>query len=171
MRRRLSLTHYFFFSRSKGFTLVELLVCLSLVGVISGLAAVGIHSSLDTHRTDANATAQFLRTTRSRALASVHSYVITPESSSSLVAEAVVSCKDRRKVTSVTPIKLFVAPYLRYAPLSWDLCFESRGLMRGQSDGSVTFDIINDKALNSSVRAYSLTVGLGGEVSLEAGSV
>jgi hypothetical protein len=114
-------------SRSAGATFVELLVVLTLLGIVAGVTATYLKPMETSTRDGAEQVGGFFKESRFKAVATTSAYRVRPESPSRLLAETAASCSSA--TWSADPaLSLDLPPAVSLAEAGWSVCFNSRGI-------------------------------------------
>lgn len=150
--------------KERGFSLIEMLTTLSLTTIISGMVAFNIHETMNTSRTTGDLVAQFVRVARSRALASSTSYIVRPSTSGEIIESfAVQSCNANAQPLPLNTRQYTLPTNFKIEPANWSVCFQSRGLVRGQANANVLFSVKSKAVVGES---WDIEIALGGAVSV-----
>lgn len=121
-----------------GFTLLELLVVIGMVGIISGIVSYQLK---DLDNPAANGAAQvmtFIKKTRAKALATTYAYRLQPTADGTgLETEYAGSCNS----TTFTPdnnLLLELPNTAAFTSNTWSLCFAPRGTSTSSEDITIT---------------------------------
>ena len=135
----------------RAFTLLEVIVTMSLVGLLCALVPLRLSALYNRGQGSAEAVVSYLRSTRALAMARTETLIISPTSSTELGRLRATSCSDPAPVSENFTFKL---PHgVRLADTSWSVCFTSRGL----SNASQTFAVVD-----SSGTPRTIEIALGG---------
>ena len=118
--------------RSSGFTLIEVLVVLALVGILFGIAAPNLRGYMSAGRTGANELVTFTKTVRAKALAQTRAYTMRPQNRVRVIATYGDSCDGVQHVDSSLSLKL--PKGAEFPDTSWSVCYGSRGLSHSSSE-------------------------------------
>ncbi len=136
-----------------GFTVIEILVVLVLIGVLSGIALMNLKALSSPAENGAAQLLGFLKQARARAISSTSAYIIVPTSTSSVITRAGMNCSDAAPVPD-TSLTLALPTGASLASIGWAVCFTARGL--SDSNTEVT---INDNQSGS--RTVEILLGGG----------
>ena len=110
-----------------GFTVLELLVTMALVGVVSGIAVSNI-KLLDNPLTNSKAqVTHYLRLARARAISQTRSIKIAPVANNRLQGYTAQSC-DSSTFTALDDLELDMEDNAQFDTTDWSVCFNQRGL-------------------------------------------
>ena len=114
-------------SRSAGATFVELLVVLTLLGLVAGVTAMYLKPMETSTRDGAKQVEGFFKESRFKAMATTSAYRVRPESSSRLLAETAASCSSATWAADPA-FSLDLPRGVTLGETAWSLCFGSRGI-------------------------------------------
>jgi len=121
-------------AQSKGFTLLEMMVVLSMIGIITGMAAYQLKQLDNPAQTSAAEVMTFLKKSRAKALASTYAYRVRPKSNSTeLETHYAISCSSTT-FTLDSNLSLQLPDTASFGSNSWSLCFEPRGTLATSQD-------------------------------------
>ncbi|RME58764.1 MAG: hypothetical protein D6780_06235 [Candidatus Dadabacteria bacterium] len=143
-------------AKSKGITLLELLVVFSVVGILLGLALYGIRGTKNPLSNAVFSIEQFIRLARAKAISGTQAVKIFPTSDTTLQASAGESCTS--ELTDLSDLTLTLPKETSLGDTSWSICFNARGI----ADTSISFTVVGP---NSSIK--TIKVALGGGVKIE----
>lgn len=116
-------------TKEGGFTIVELLVVVGIVGVLSGTAVYALRSLDDPASNGAAQLMTYIKKTRAKALATTNAYRIRPKSDGvTIEAQSAVSCTSATFTTDST-MNLKLPTQARVASTTWSICVTPRGTL------------------------------------------
>jgi prepilin-type N-terminal cleavage/methylation domain-containing protein len=116
----------------RGYSLLELLVVISLVGVIMGTATIAMKDFSNRAGNGAAELVAFLKRSRSKAMVSTLAYTVTPVSSSVIKTTYGASCTAAQ--TDDTSMRLTLPSGAALTNTSWSVCYSTRGLANQSYD-------------------------------------
>lgn len=122
----------------QGFTLLELLVSLTIVTVLAGIATFQLQKIHSSAESGATHLIGFFKQTRARAMATTSAYRVTAESTSKVIAERGTNCSAASWETDGQMI-LPLPSGVSLSGTSWNVCFSSRGM----PDQNITVDLFD----------------------------
>ena len=117
---------------SRGFTLFELLVAISIAGIMTGMAWFSFKALDDPASDGAGQLMGLLKKGRSRALASTSAYTIKPLSVTKLQATYGTSCASATQTVDPT-MALTLPSHALLNDTTWTICYNARGLSNSSS--------------------------------------
>jgi len=114
-------------SRAEGATFVELLVVLTLLGLVAGATAIYLKPMETSTRDGALQVEGFFKEARFKAMATTSAYRVRPETSSRLIAETAASCSSATW-TADSSVSSDLPRDVTLGDTAWSLCFNSRGI-------------------------------------------
>ncbi len=114
-------------SSERGFSLIEMLVVMSLAVILGGIAIINYREFDDPLTNGAAQLASFIKQVRAEAISSTSAYIVTPASNSRIITQFSATC------TTPDPevddrVVLDLPPGATLSGIEWDFCFNSRGL-------------------------------------------
>ncbi|RMG39432.1 MAG: prepilin-type N-terminal cleavage/methylation domain-containing protein [Candidatus Dadabacteria bacterium] len=116
-----------FSGSDRGFTLLELLVTLSLSGVLMGVALFNIKELDDPLKNSAALSASYLKQVRARAISTTSAYRIRPLSENVIIAESAKNCS-ATSWTSDNSLKFNLPDGTHLESVNWSVCISGRGM-------------------------------------------
>ncbi|MCI5066487.1 prepilin-type N-terminal cleavage/methylation domain-containing protein [bacterium] len=135
-----------------GFTLTELLVALSLAGIMGGVASTNLMELSNPSLSAASEIASYLKRARARALATTSAYTVSASSTDTLQATVGDTCAAAQTADPSLSLTIDKASLTNIA---WSVCFTSRGF----PDGNVVIPVADLYAGSNTVE-----VMLGGSI-------
>ncbi len=122
----------------RGFSILELLTVLSVMGVLSGIAAFGFRELERPANNAATLLASTFKQARARALSSTTPFTVTASSSTHVIVTYGTSCSAGQTTDTTLDLELPRGAYMN--DTAWSVCFNTRGLADtslsiGVSDG------------------------------------
>ncbi len=141
----------------KGFSLVELLVVLSLTSILLGFGVYGVHQLVNPAISASEELVTLLKVVRSKAISNTVAYKLEPSGSNRLVASYRAECvsTDPWKSDGQLTLNLPSGAYL--SSNSWVVCYDTRGF----PDANVVFDVRESGGKKKTIEIY-----LGGGLSV-----
>jgi prepilin-type N-terminal cleavage/methylation domain-containing protein len=137
--------------RQMGFTLLELIVTMSLFLIIGGIAVPQLSQMNSASRNAADSVASFSKQVRARAIASTSAYKMRPSGSGRIITEFATNCSSA--TWSADQKNKLILPSNTYLlDSTWDLCFNSRGF----PDGNLEIDI---REQNGNTKTVEIMLG------------
>ncbi len=135
--------------RQSGLTLLELLVTLSLVLILGGIAIPQMMQFNSASQNAAALIASFSKQVRAKAIASTSAYRMKPSGSGTLITEYAINCNSSTWTADIKN-RLYLPNNSSLVGTNWDICFNSRGLpdgnleitVREQTGGTKTVEIM-----------------------------
>jgi prepilin-type N-terminal cleavage/methylation domain-containing protein len=124
---------YFYRRHSHGFSLVELLVVIALIGILSTVGILGLQGLNNPLNNEISRMNQYLRQVRSRAILSTSAIKLELKASSTteLLAKRARSCNAAAGIwEDVTALNITLEPGVTFGTVG-SLCFEPRGTTSG----------------------------------------
>ncbi len=115
-----------------GFTLIELVVAVALVGVLMGVAVFEFRDVENPANNGAAQLASFFKETRAKALASTLAYTITPQSTTKIVTTKGKTCEAAQTPDNLQSLTLPSGSSLLQT--SWAICYNARGVSNNSFD-------------------------------------
>lgn len=106
------------------FTLMDLLVAVTLAGILGGFATLNLMEVSNPSRSAASEVATYIKQIRARALATTSAYTITPSGANSIVATFGNTCADIQTPDAEMTLNITNASITN---LAWSVCYNSRG--------------------------------------------
>ena len=135
-----------------GFTLLELLVTISLAAVMTGFAVLNLKDLSNPALNAASDISGFLKLARSKALSTTSAYTISASSTDTLIATVGTTCSAAQ--TPDPSMTLFLAD-ASLTDITWTICFSSRGF----PDANVSIPVVDVYA-----GANTVEILLGGSI-------
>jgi type IV fimbrial biogenesis protein FimT len=123
--------------KCSGFTLLEVLMVLSITTVLMGIAVFNFRALENPADNGAALVAGYLRKARAKAMASTSAYTISPSTSTILVATSGTTCNATTQ-TSDPEMNLELPSGATFAAVGWSLCYGSRGIANNSVDIQVS---------------------------------
>lgn len=111
---------------SRGFTIFELLVAISIAGIMTGMGLFAFRQLDDPASDGAGQLMGFLKKGRSRAMASTSAYTLKPASTTTLQATTGTSCTATQTADPSMNLTLPNGAILN--DTTWSICYTARGL-------------------------------------------
>lgn len=137
-----------------GFSLLEMLVALSVVGAISGIAVMNLRSLSSAAENGAAQLLGFFKQARAKAISTTSAYFVVPTSSSEVITRVGTSCSDAAPVADPA-LELSLPSGASLSDTTWSVCFTSRGL----SDSNFSVTVLDTQSGSKTVEVL-----LGGGV-------
>jgi prepilin-type N-terminal cleavage/methylation domain-containing protein len=135
-----------------GFTMLELMVVLAMMGAISGMAAYQLKQLDNPAENSAAQVMSFIKKTRAKALATTYAYRVRPKANGlELETHYAISCTSTT-FTADTSLALKLPRTAAFNSNAWSLCFAPRGTLATSQDISIT----------DSKRTVTVQVAMGG---------
>ncbi len=117
---------------SAGFTLLEMIVLLAILGIIAGIAFVNLRNLENPVQNGASQLSGILKQSRAKAMSTTSAYQVAPESSGSrhLVARTAIRCSSPAADWALDPEITADIPTevtLSVSGGTWPTCFDPRG--------------------------------------------
>ena len=145
----------------RGFSLVELLIVLAVVGVVLAIAALNLRPLGAPLDQAANGLAGSLRQARTKAMATTSAYRVRPTSPTRVITERANRCgADTDAWTNVPGMTFELEGNIVLAADDWEVCFTNRGMARANSGG----DSVEVAHASDSSRTRNVTTLLAGGV-------
>jgi prepilin-type N-terminal cleavage/methylation domain-containing protein len=138
---------------NKAFTVIELLVCMALVGIVSAIAIYNMRSFSDPTAEGTGHVMAFLKQSRAKALATTYAYTVKPATSGSLITTYGISCSSVTQ-TSDTQMTLALPNGVTFVSTAWSVCYTPRGLASANTNFSI----------QGNGDSYAVEVALGGGI-------
>ena len=123
-------------SKDCGFTMIELIVTLTIMGVLA-LIAIPAWRSLSSSSSDsATALVSHFKVVRAKALANTMAYKIYPSSTTQINVDSAANCS-ASTWTNDASLRFTLSDGSALSSTAWSFCYDSRGL----SSNSLTFNI------------------------------
>ena len=116
----------------KGFTLLELLVSITIVGILMSFATFDYRALENPVQNGAQALMGFMKKTRAKALASTLAYTITAANSGRIITTYSTVCSGTQTADSSLTLNLPSSAHL--TDTSWSICYNTRGLSDNSAD-------------------------------------
>ncbi len=114
------------FSEAGGFSLLEMIIVISLLGIVSGFAVLSLERMINPAESGAATAAHFMKEVRARAMSTTFSYRIRASDTRTIIAEFASSC-DSASFTADEELILLLPDEVTMTDLSWSVCFSQRG--------------------------------------------
>lgn len=137
----------------QGFSLLELLITLGVLGIVMGIAALNLRPLSGDLETAANEVIGMFRQARARAMTTTSAYRITPTSPETFVVEYATGC-GATTWTNDPKLVRTLREGVQLTSTGWQVCFNSRGL----ANSAPIFGVAEDGT------TINLQVFLGGAV-------
>ena len=121
-----------------GFTILELIVAVALLGVLMGLAAFEFHDIENPANNGAAQLASFFKETRAKAIASTLAYTISAASNTKVVTTKGKSCEATQTADNLQSLTLPSGS--RLLQMDWSICYNARGISNGSADIHIADD-------------------------------
>jgi prepilin-type N-terminal cleavage/methylation domain-containing protein len=141
---------------TQGFSLLELLVILAVIGILAGVAALSLNRLENPLNTASSTTAGLLKQARAKAMATTSGYRVKPDDNQKLNVQSAINCS----VTTSTdwtdePSLTLELPKEVTINTGWSTCFNSRGLSTNAQTLTLT---------HTDGRTQTLDIFVGGAV-------
>ena len=137
--------------QEKGFSFLELLVTLSISGILVATAVSNL-KTLENPLADASfQSTQFLKLVRSRAISRTLTLKVAPSSSTKLVVTSGSSCA--AATTAVSDLVLNLPTGATFSATNWSICFTPRGL----STSNTSFNL--SESTSTKIRTEEVAIG------------
>lgn len=111
----------------RGITLVELVMAVSLMSVVMGIAVANIKNFQDPLQSGADQMAAYFRQVRARGMSATLAYTVGPTSNRNLSASYSNKCSDATKTLDSSQ-DTSLPSGATLSDTTWTVCFNSRGL-------------------------------------------
>ncbi|MCB0330272.1 MAG: prepilin-type N-terminal cleavage/methylation domain-containing protein [Bdellovibrionales bacterium] len=138
-----------------GYTLIELLVAMSLAGILSGIATVNFVEMSNPSLSAASNISTYLKQARARALATTSAYTLTATNTETIVATYGSTCS---AVQTPDPELTLQLEKASLTSISWTICFNSRGF----PDSNVIIPVVDIYSSQNTVEVL-----LGGAIRIQ----
>lgn len=136
-----------------GYTILELVVTLTLASVLMGIAVVNLREMANPAQSSAAAVSSFFKEARARAISTTSAYTVTPENTRRLVAGSSVACGEA--TTPDDALILNLSDEVDLTTLGWSVCFSARGF----PDRDTTINLVDNYDETNSIDIF-----LGGAI-------
>lgn len=145
---------------SSGFSLVELLMVLSIMAIGLSIAALNLRPLGAPLKSAANGVAGTFRQARTKAMSTTSAYRITPSSNTRLIVETAKRCNSGASDWVETPKYSFdLEENITLGETDWQLCFTSRGTLGAGSANGQNVQVIDPKNANRQITVTTLIAG------------
>ncbi len=141
----------------KGFSLVELMVVLSVTSILLGFGVYGIHTLVNPATTASEELISILKVVRSKAISNTVSYKLEPNGTHQLVASFRNDCNSADPWVSDGQLTLNLPNGSYLGDDNWVICYDTRGF----PDANVVFDVRENGGTEKTIEIY-----LGGGLSV-----
>lgn len=145
-------------SNCRGFTIVELLLVLAIIGVLMGMTALTMQSLNSPLQSGTSELLGFFKQTRAKAMATTAAYRVLPASSSRIITRFANNCT-AATFTDDPQLVLDLPKGVALLDTNWSLCFSARGL----ADNSLTVTLQDSKNDSRSIEIF-----LGGAIRVQS---
>ncbi len=121
---------------SGGFTLLEMLVTISIASTLIALTPFNYRALEDPVKNGSQALMGFMKKTRAKALASTRAYTIKAVSSRRVITTYGSTCSATQYTDSTLTLDLPSSAYMTDS--TWSICYGTRGLSNSSNDITVT---------------------------------
>ncbi len=113
--------------QQRGYTLLELVIVLSLIAIMSGVAVANLRQLQDPVKTGASQLSGFIKQVRSRAMSATQAYLIRPASANRVIALRASVCSAETWQPD-SRLVLDLPSGVSLQATDWEVCYGSRGL-------------------------------------------
>lgn len=138
-----------------GFSLLELLVYMSIFSIIVGIAAFGIKDLYNASQTATEQVLAHFKLTRSKAMSETLAYLYQPSDNNTIVVSSRSTCNATESWVANSSLTLNFEGGATMSDTSWFVCINSRGF----PDANVDFDIQDAEG-----RIKNVEIFLGGSI-------
>lgn len=124
--------------RQNGFTIIELVVVLSMFSIILGMAIVNLSELVNPVENGAASIMAFMKEARARALSTTSAYTVYPTSTRRVITEYGDTCSDASPVADGSLV-IDLPSNVFLSDTTWSVCFDSRGF----PDANVTVPVVD----------------------------
>ncbi len=126
------LPHMYRCCPNNGFSIIEMLVALTIATILTGMAISNIKSFEDPLVDGGNELQGFLKQARARGLATTLAYKVRPTTTTKIIAETAKNCS-ATTWTQDNSLLLNFPKGVVVTSTTWSVCFSARGLPSGSS--------------------------------------
>ena len=123
-------------NREKGFSLLELVITMSILTILMSMAVFNFHDLEQPATNGASELMGFLKKTRAKALATTLAYTAKPNDNSQVITTYGTTCSAAQQVD--TSLTLTLPNHAHLTDTEWMVCYSTRGLANSSIDIAIS---------------------------------